>query len=1775
MDLAEMGLSSSSFRFGHLTMESDRFVCVKDVSNGDNQVVVIDMHKQNAVTRKPMKAEGCLMNPVDNIIALRGKTEGQTGHFIQIFNLDTKQKLAVHQFPENIVLWKWLKPRQLAVISDKSVYHWKVEGGEEVGGSQQQPEKIFDRQGKLAEASTQLIGYASDKEQKWCVLVGISTQDGGKSIDGSMQLYSIEKKQQQMLEGHTGCFANVILDDAAQGPTGVFMFAERKKDGGGVSRLHVMDIYSKRGEGLPPPFKVAAEIQYPPENPNDFPVAMHCSEKYGVVYLISKAGYLFMFDPSTGVMLFRHRVSPETVFITADNLRTGGVLMVNRKGQVLTATVNEQAIVPYIQTALTNVPNRQAIAIGLAKRYGLPGADDLLVQQFNQFFATGEYKAAARVVATMKSGGLRTAQTIQMFKTVQQTSAPAGTPSPILQYFSTLLEYGSLNQLESTELARPVVAQGRREFIEKWLKEEKLACSEELGDIVKPLDGALAMSVYIRAKASAKVIQSFVEQGQYEKIVEYAKETNYRQIDYSMILRSMVAAEGGAGGNSEGAVQFAKQLLDNEPPLIDIHKVIEVLLQQNRLQETTSILLEYLKANKPEHSHLQTKLLEMNLHHAPQAAETIFQMDMFSHYDRHTVAGLCEKAGLYQRALEHYSDVTDIKRVMVHTGGNISAEWMTQFFGKMAPEVCLEILSDMLRNSRGQAAALQTVVQTSIKFNEQIGSERLIAMFESFGSWEGLFYYLGAIMAFSQDPEVHYKYIEAAAKLNHMQEVERVCRESSVYDPVKVKEFLKQAKLPDPRPLIYVCDLHGYVAELAEFLYKNNLVKYIEVYVIKVNPSQAPVVIGTLIDLDCTEDFIKNLLQNLRSACPVVPLVEEVEKRNRLRLLLPWLEGRLSEGNKESELHNALAKIYIDTNRDAEEFLKTNQFYDSKVVGMYCEDRDPHLAYTAYRRSWGVCDMELVNVTNVNGLFRLQARYLVERMAPELWAAVLTSDDHNRRSVIDQVVSTALPESTNAEEVSATVKAFIAADLPNELIELLEKIVLHNSDFSANKNLQNLLILTAIKADKTRVVDYINRLENYDGPEIAKIALQYDLSEEAFIIYKKFNLNTEAIDTLLVDDKKDSKHIARALEFAFRSDEPAVWTKMGSALLADGGGGRVGEAIDCFLKAEDATSYKQVIDAAVAEGDCYDALVQYLQMARKKSAIKDQMIDTELMYAFAKADRLVDMEEFVMGANTANVQVVGDRLFDEQNYNAAKILYTSIPNNSKLASCHVRLGEFTEAIEAAKKASNPSTWKLVSCAAIEAGELKCAHASGLALVVHPDHLESLIALYEDRMLIDELTALLEAGVHEERGSHVGVYTELAIMYAKYTPAKLMEFCRSSTGTGGSGSKSSYGGRGGGGGMLASTKLNIPKVIRVCEEEELWKEAVFLHICYDEYDQAANKMILHSPSAYTHEQFMQIIQQVSNSELLYRAVDFYVGEYPMQLNALLKAMEKKIDHGRVVQQMRKCQQLSLVMPYLQSVQCNNISAVNEALSELYLEQENWESLRDSILEHDNFDQLGLASKLEKHDLLEMRRLAVLLYRKNKKFKQAIELSKRDDNYSDAMQAAKDSQNQQLVESLLRSFLEIKNKECFSACLHLCYELIRPDIALELAWRYGYMDQAMPFVIQTLREYTYRVDILDKKVEHRELEEEKQRSAPNDYVPDYSATGPMLGGMGNLALMPPPSMPSSGGAPMGGGGPLGSLARGGMMGAAGMGMMGAPMGSTRNALTTPTFPSAAPF
>lgn len=73
----------------------------------------------------------------------------------------------------------------------------------------------------------------------------------------------------------------------------------------------------------------------------------------------------------------------------------------------------------------------------------------------------------------------------------------------------------------------------------------------------------------------------------------------------------------------------------------------------------------------------------------------------------------------------------------------------------------------------------------------------------------------------------------------------------------------------------------------------------------------------------------------------------------------------------------------------------------------------------------------------------------------------------------------------------------------------------------------------------------------------------------------------------------------------------------------------------------------------------------------------------------------------------------------------------------------------------------------------------------------------------------------------------------------------------------------------------------------------------------------------------------------------------------------------------------------------------------------------------------------------------------------------------------MQYASESKDTELAEELLQWFLQEGKRECFGACLFTCYDLLRPDVVLETAWRHNIMDFAMPYFIQVMKEYLTKV------------------------------------------------------------------------------------------------------
>nr|KAJ0189383.1 hypothetical protein LSAT_V11C800452040 [Lactuca sativa] len=322
--------------------------------------------------------------------------------------------------------------------------------------------------------------------------------------------------------------------------------------------------------------------------------------------------------------------------------------LMSRYGHVLLATVNEATIVPFVSGQLNNLE----LVVNLAKRGNLPGAENLVVQRFQELFVQTKYKDAVELAAESPQGILCTPDTVAKFQSVH---VQAGQTPPLLQYFGNLLTKGKLNAFESLELSCLVVKQNTKNLLENWLAEDKLECSEELEDLEKTVDNDLALKIYIKARATPKVVADFAERREFEKILIYSKQikiiVELMQVsytpDYLFLLQRILRSD------PQGAVNFAlmmSQMVGGCP--VDFNTITYLFLKRNLIREATAFLLDVLKPNLPEHAHLQTKVLEINLVIFPNVVDAILANGMFSHYDRPRVAQLCEKAGHYVCALQ-------------------------------------------------------------------------------------------------------------------------------------------------------------------------------------------------------------------------------------------------------------------------------------------------------------------------------------------------------------------------------------------------------------------------------------------------------------------------------------------------------------------------------------------------------------------------------------------------------------------------------------------------------------------------------------------------------------------------------------------------------------------------------------------------------------------------------------------------------------------------------------------------------------------------------------------------------------------------------------------------------------------------------------------------------------------------------------------------------------------------------------------------------------------
>jgi clathrin heavy chain len=125
VQLPNLGINQQFISFTNVTMESDKFICVRE-TGPQNSVVIIEVANPLSPLKRPITADSALMNPVSKVIALKATVAGAAGDSLQIFNLEMKTKIKSYQIAEPVIFWKWISASKLGLVTANTVYHWDM-----------------------------------------------------------------------------------------------------------------------------------------------------------------------------------------------------------------------------------------------------------------------------------------------------------------------------------------------------------------------------------------------------------------------------------------------------------------------------------------------------------------------------------------------------------------------------------------------------------------------------------------------------------------------------------------------------------------------------------------------------------------------------------------------------------------------------------------------------------------------------------------------------------------------------------------------------------------------------------------------------------------------------------------------------------------------------------------------------------------------------------------------------------------------------------------------------------------------------------------------------------------------------------------------------------------------------------------------------------------------------------------------------------------------------------------------------------------------------------------------------------------------------------------------------------------------------------------------------------------------------------------------------------------------------------------------------------------
>lgn len=336
VQLSHIGIPNDQVTWSRVTMTSDKWIAVRHDNRSDFSarravVTVLSPIEGTISYAGSTSADSVLMNPTQPLIALKA------GLRFEVFNLDSKELVSKIKFHEPVIYWTWLTPEVIAMVSDTAAYHWEVRPNLNAA-----PEQVFLRHNRLA--FTEIVSYKGDPTLKWLALTGLTPED--ERISGVTQLYNRDEDITQCISAHAVCFSSYHFPGNPY-PSTVFCVSNRETQDHG--KVHVIELGPYK-TGNFAPRNCYDHLHFLDDLERyDFPISLQISVDYGLLFVITKYGYLYMCDMETAMCLCCTRVAIDVIFAAALNTNSQGILAITRGGQVITVDIKKDGFISFLR----------------------------------------------------------------------------------------------------------------------------------------------------------------------------------------------------------------------------------------------------------------------------------------------------------------------------------------------------------------------------------------------------------------------------------------------------------------------------------------------------------------------------------------------------------------------------------------------------------------------------------------------------------------------------------------------------------------------------------------------------------------------------------------------------------------------------------------------------------------------------------------------------------------------------------------------------------------------------------------------------------------------------------------------------------------------------------------------------------------------------------------------------------------------------------------------------------------------------------------------------------------------------------------------------------------------------------------------------------------------------------------------------------------------------------------------------------------------------------